>query len=154
MTAAGLAMACLRAAPPTTNGAINRAARSAAVVAQGQEIAVANTIGMLLRQVYRGRKLSELALDVDTLRFQLFVDKVQGRRSDREGVHRAEHNTVTVVGSANAVLGSLQILQNSALNQAANNLLSVSHLIYLYQNEDRKEEKELWECGARYGRGL
>ena len=71
-----------------------------------------------------------------------------------EGVHGAEYDAAAAAGSTNAALGSLQVLQNSALNHAANYLLSLSHLIYLYQNEDRKEEKELWECGARCGRGL
>lgn len=73
----------------------------ASLVAKGQEIAVSNTIGMSLRQVYSGRKLSELALDVDTMRFQSFEDEVQGRRVD---------------GEENAqVSGSVQVLQNSSL---------------------------------------
>ena len=87
---------------------------------------MANTIGILLRQVYCGQKLSELALEVDTLRFQSFVDEVQGWCVGKEGVHSAEHNTAAVAGSANAALGSLQVLQNSALNHAANYLLSLS----------------------------
>jgi len=56
----------------------------ASLVAKGQEIAVSNTIGMSLRQVYSGRKLSELALDVDTMRYQSFEDELQGRRVDGE----------------------------------------------------------------------
>ena len=46
--------------------------RLASLVAKGQDIAIANSVGMSLRQVYSGRRLSELALDVDTLRFQSF----------------------------------------------------------------------------------
>ena len=110
---------------------------------------------MSLRQVYCGRKLSKLALEVDTLRFQSFVNKVQGRRMGGEGVNGAEHDAAAAAGSADAALGSLQVLQNSALNHAANYLLSLSLiLIYLYQNEDRKEKKEFWECGPCCGRGL
>ena len=73
----------------------------ASLVAKGQEIAVSNTIGMSLRQVYSGKKLSELALDVDTMRFQSFDDEVQGRRMDG--------------GEDAQVSGSVQVLQNSAL---------------------------------------
>mmetsp|Transcript_22966 Transcript_22966/g.49697 ORF Transcript_22966/g.49697 Transcript_22966/m.49697 type:complete len:1104 (+) Transcript_22966:265-3576(+) len=89
----------------------------ASLVAKGQAIALANTIGMSLRQVYGGRKLSELALDVDTLRFQSFVDELQGRRVDgREG----DDAEVTVDMDATKYdpllsLGSVQVLQNSAL---------------------------------------
>ena len=78
----------------------------ASLVAKGQEIAVANSIGMSLRQVYSGRKLSELALDVDTLRFQSFVDELQGRRVDGEEETKEQSSSVT---------GSVQVLQNSAL---------------------------------------
>ena len=74
-------------------------------MAKGQEIAVVNTIGMSLRQVYSGRKLSELALDVDTLRFQSFVDELQGRSVD---------DSEDVMDAASGV-GSVQLLQNSAL---------------------------------------
>ena len=102
----GLAMACLRAAPPTTNDVVNGAARDAALVAQGQEIAVANTIGMSLRQVYRGRKLSKLALEVDTLRFQSFMEKLQGRRVGGEGVHSAEPSAASALPAAAAALYS------------------------------------------------
>lgn len=85
----------------------------ASLVAKGQEIAVANTIGMSLRQVYSGRKLSELAMDVDTLRFQSFVDELQGRRVDGEETNgdAAEVSMGTDASS----LGSVQVLQNSAL---------------------------------------
>ncbi len=73
----------------------------ASLVAKGQDIAVANTVGMSLRQVYSGRRLSELALDVDTLRFQSFGGELQGRDfSEKE---------------ADESLGSLQVLQNSVL---------------------------------------
>ena len=78
----------------------------ASLVAKGQEIAVANSIGMSLRQVYSGRKLSELALDVDSLRFQSFVDELQGRRVDGEEETKEQSSSVT---------GSVQVLQNSAL---------------------------------------
>jgi len=64
---------------------------------------------MSLRQVYSGRKLSELAMDVDTLRFQSFVDELQGRRVDGE----ADDATASMdMGNS---LGSLQVLQNNAL---------------------------------------
>lgn len=82
----------------------------ASLVAKGQEIAVANTIGMSLRQVYIGRKLSELALDVDTLRFQSFVDELQGRRVDGEEVEEDAGDS-----SSSATVGSVKVLQNSAL---------------------------------------
>ena len=75
------------------------------LVAKGQEIALVNTIGMSLRQVYSGRKLSELALDVDTLRFQSFVDELQGR---------SVVDSEDVMDAASGV-GSVQLLQNSAL---------------------------------------
>jgi hypothetical protein len=78
------------------------------LVAKGQEIALTNTIGMSLRQVYSGRKLSELALDVDTLRFQSFVDEMQGRRVDD-----AEEMDAENVSGEN--LGSVQLLQSSVL---------------------------------------
>ena len=42
-----------------------------------------------------------------------------------EGVHGAEHDAAAAVGSADAALGSFQVLQNSALNHAANYLLSL-----------------------------
>ena len=75
--------------PPSTSKKLNtnnedKKEELASLVAKGQEIAVTNSIGMSLRQVYSGRKLSELALDVDTLRFQSFVDELQGRRVDGE----------------------------------------------------------------------
>jgi hypothetical protein len=76
--------------------------RLASLVAKGQDIAVANSVGMSLRQVYSGRRLSELALDIDTLRFQSFVDELQGR-----DVLEDENQDFS--------LGSLQVLQNSAL---------------------------------------
>ena len=75
--------------------------RLASLVAKGQDIAVANSVGMSLRQVYSGRRLSELALDIDTLRFQSFVDELQGRN-----VLEDENQDS---------LGTLQVLQNSAL---------------------------------------
>ena len=75
--------------------------RLASLVAKGQDIAVANTVGMSLRQIYSGRRLSELALDVDSLRFQSFVGELQGRDLSDE--------------TAGDSLGSLQVLQNSVL---------------------------------------
>ncbi len=78
------------------------------LVAKGQEIALANTIGMSLRQVHSGRQLSELALDVDTLRFQSFVDEIQGRRVDD-----AEETDAESAPGEN--LGSVQLLQSSVL---------------------------------------
>mmetsp|Transcript_39912 Transcript_39912/g.96065 ORF Transcript_39912/g.96065 Transcript_39912/m.96065 type:complete len:1105 (+) Transcript_39912:280-3594(+) len=88
------------------------------LVAKGQEIAVANTIGMSLRQVYRGRKLSELALDVDTLRFQSFMDELQGRRVDEETESDLAVTTEGMEGEINELpnsLDSVQVLQNHAL---------------------------------------
>lgn len=79
----------------------NKVEALASLVAKGQEIALSNTIGMSLRQVYSGKKLSELALDVDTMRFQSFDDELQGRRMDG--------------GEDAQVSGSVQVLQNSAL---------------------------------------
>jgi hypothetical protein len=76
--------------------------RLASLVAKGQDIANASSVGMSLRQVYSGRRLSELALDVDTLRFQSFVGELQGRDVSDED---AEDYS----------LGSLQVLQNSVL---------------------------------------
>ena len=89
----------------------------ASLVAKGQEIAVANTIGMSLRQVYSGRKLSELALDVDTLRFQSFVDELQGRRVDGEEAETTNGESVEEKKEeqSSSVTGSVQVLQNSAL---------------------------------------
>jgi len=78
----------------------------ASLVAKGQEIAVANSVGMSLRQVYSGRRLSELSLDVDTLRFQSFVDELRGRRV--EGQESNGEDTTDV-------MGSIQVLQNGAL---------------------------------------
>lgn len=79
--------------------------RLASLVAKGQDIAIANSVGMSLRQVYSGRRLSELALDVDTLRFQSFGGELQGRDfSEDEAVES---------------LGSLQVLQNSVLKLVA-----------------------------------
>ena len=90
----------------------------ASLVAKGQEIAVANTIGMSLRQVYSGRKLSELALDVDTLRFQSFVDELQGRRVDGEEAETTNGESFEEKNKeeqSSSVTGSVQVLQNSAL---------------------------------------
>ena len=88
----------------------------ASLVAKGQEIAVANTIGMSLRQVYSGRKLSELALDVDTLRFQSFVDELQGRRVDGEEAETTNGESFEEKNKEEqSVTGSVQVLQNSAL---------------------------------------
>lgn len=78
----------------------------ASLVAKGQEIAVANSVGMSLRQVYSGRRLSELALDVDTLRFQSFVDELRGRRVEGQESNGEDKTDV---------MGSIQVLQNSAL---------------------------------------
>mmetsp|Transcript_12726 Transcript_12726/g.25465 ORF Transcript_12726/g.25465 Transcript_12726/m.25465 type:complete len:1100 (-) Transcript_12726:51-3350(-) len=75
--------------------------RLASLVAKGQDIAIANTVGMSLRQVYSGRRLSELALDVDTLRFQSFGGELQGRDVSEEETDKS--------------LGSLEVLQNSVL---------------------------------------
>jgi hypothetical protein len=74
----------------------------ASLVAKGQEIAVSNSIGMSLRQVFSGRKLSELALDVDTMRYQSFEDELQGRRVDGEEDEQSP--------------GYVQVLQTSALD--------------------------------------
>jgi hypothetical protein len=86
----------------------NKVETLASLVAKGQEIALTNTIGMSLRQVYSGRKLSELALDVDTLRYQSFDDEVQGRRIIVEGIKEDD-------AAAQLVSGSIQVLQNTAL---------------------------------------
>mmetsp|Transcript_37674 Transcript_37674/g.80459 ORF Transcript_37674/g.80459 Transcript_37674/m.80459 type:complete len:1090 (-) Transcript_37674:62-3331(-) len=88
--------------PPPSMATAENAEELASLVARGQEIANANSVGMSLRQVYSGRKLSELALDVDTLRFQSFADELQGRRVDGE--------TESAVGP-----DAVQVLQNSAL---------------------------------------
>lgn len=85
----------------------------ASLVAMGQEIAVANTVGMSLRQVYRGRKLSELALDVDTLRFQSFYGELQGRNFDN-GVDLDE-STAASDGAPPSSVGSVQVLQTTSL---------------------------------------
>ena len=80
----------------------------ASLVARGQEIALQNTVGMSLRQVYAGKRLSELALDVDTLRFQSFVDELQGRSVlDSEGKNGEQNRNLSG--------GLVQVLQNSAL---------------------------------------
>lgn len=88
----------------------------ATLVAKGQEIAVANSVGMSLRQVYSGRKLSELALDVDTLRFQSFVDELQGRRVEGQEGDDAEVTIGMDGKETSAAMGSVQVLQNSALD--------------------------------------
>ncbi|KAL7488499.1 hypothetical protein ACHAW6_014093 [Cyclotella cf. meneghiniana] len=80
----------------------------ASLVAKGQEIALQNTVGMSLRQVYAGKRLSELALDVDTLRFQSFVDELQGRTVLESEGENGERNQ-------NLSGGAIQVLQNSAL---------------------------------------
>lgn len=87
----------------------------ASLVAWGQEIAVANSVGLSLREVYSGRKLSELALDVDTLRFQSFVDELEGRcvDGDLELCGIDDESTDEQVEAAR--VGSVQVLQNSAL---------------------------------------
>ena len=88
----------------------------AAAVARGQAHAVAHTVDMTLRQVYRGRKLSELALDVDTLRFQSFADEVQGRTVEgAEDGAEADAADGVAVGAAVPSWGSVQVLQNGAL---------------------------------------
>jgi len=86
----------------------NKVETLASLVAKGQEIALTNTIGMSLRQVYSGRKLSELALDVDTLRYQSFDDEVQGRRIIVNGIKEDD-------AAAQLVSGSIQVLQKTAL---------------------------------------
>lgn len=81
----------------------------ASLVAKGQAIALQSTVGMSLRQVYSGKRLSELALDVDTLRFQSFVDELQGRtvlEDDDVGSLNTENDES---------VGSIQVLQNSLL---------------------------------------
>lgn len=88
------------------NSRSNKVEALASLVAKGQEIAIANTIGMSLRQVYSGRKLSELALDVDTLRFQSFEDEVQGRRI----IDDKKDDDVAQLFS-----GSIQVLQTTTL---------------------------------------
>eukprot|EP00970_Alexandrium_tamarense_P019822 scaffold14507_cov221-Alexandrium_tamarense.AAC.1 len=120
----------VRAVPPTTtNGDGTTAASSgnteeqrlSTLVAKGQEIALQHTIGMSLRQVYSGRQLSELALDVDTLRFQSFVDELQGRRVLDDENCAVDDCSEVVNGSSggditdNNTLGSVQVLQNSAM---------------------------------------
>lgn len=85
----------------------NKVESLASLVAKGQEIAITNTIGMSLRQVFSGRKLSELALDVDTLRFQSFDDELQGRRIVDE-----EKDADAMKFD---ILGSIQVLQKTAL---------------------------------------
>jgi S1-C subfamily serine protease len=65
---------------------------------------------MSLRQVTSGKRLSELALDVDTLRFQSFVDELQGR-SVLEEVSGED-----VAAEEGGLVGSIQVLQNSALD--------------------------------------
>ena len=97
------------ATSPTNNGE-EQEGGLASLVAIGQEIAVANSIGMSLRQVYSGKKLSELALDVDTLRFQSFEDELQGRVVD--GVEEVDMN-----GESSATAALIQVLQNSELDQ-------------------------------------
>ena len=93
----------------------------AALVARGQEIAVQNAVGMSLRQVSPGRKLSELALDVDTLRFQSFVDELQGRTVMDDNT--VEDGDIGVDGANEQRLkndesiGSIQVLQNSLLER-------------------------------------
>jgi hypothetical protein len=85
------------------------------LVAKGQEIALQNSVGMSLRQVYSGKRLSELALDVDTLRFQSFEDELQGRsvlEDEREEVECGTNGES--VEQAKSV-GAIQVLQNSAL---------------------------------------
>lgn len=85
----------------TESSSVANGDKLASLVAKGQDIAVANSVGMSLRQVYSGRRLSELALDVDTLRFQSFGGELQGRDFSEEEVEES--------------LGSLQVLQNSVL---------------------------------------
>lgn len=81
------------------------------LVARGQEIALQNTVGMSLRQVTSGRRLSELALDVDTLRFQSFMDELQGRTVLEED--RLDDSIWE--DTQNKADGSIQVLQNNAL---------------------------------------
>ncbi|KAL9181558.1 hypothetical protein ACHAXT_010363 [Thalassiosira profunda] len=96
------------AQPTVTDETVPDAEELASLVAKGQEIAVANSVGMSLRQVHSGRRLSELALDADTLRFQSFSDELQGRRVDGdEDCADAE---------AEETIGAVQVLQNSALD--------------------------------------
>ena len=94
--------------PPETglSSDVDDEEKLASLVAKGQEIAVANSVGMSLRQVYSGRRLSELSLDVDTLRFQSFVDELRGRRVEGQESSGEDETDVT---------GSIQVLQNSAL---------------------------------------
>jgi hypothetical protein len=101
----------VRAVPPPLDKTETQ--ELATLVAKGQEIAVQNTVGMSLRQVSSGRRLSELALDVDTLRFQSFVDELQGRSvmddsEDGEVVGGDEE-------TRNRGIGSIQVLQKSGL---------------------------------------
>ena len=71
--------------------------------------------------MYSGRQLSELALDVDTLRFQSFVDELQGRRVLDDENCAVDDCSEVVNGSLggditdNNTLGSVQVLQNSAM---------------------------------------
>ena len=109
--------------PPSKNTGENgeKGEELAALVAKGQEIAVQNALGLSLRQVSPGRKLSELALDVDTLRFQTFVDELQGRTVlDDDAV---VDGAVAEAGASGQSLqsdesvGSIQVLQNSLLER-------------------------------------
>ena len=84
--------------------------------------------------------MSELALDVDTLRFQSFLDELQGRRvvndydddygyDDDDIINNSDgsatangavlgsitSNSNNNEGSTNTMIGSIQVLQNSAL---------------------------------------
>lgn len=107
--------------PPSTSKKLNtnnedKKEELASLVAKGQEIAVTNSIGMSLRQVYSGRKLSELALDVDTLRFQSFVDELQGRRVDgEEATEGAAQQTDASSVKEGGGIGSIQVLQTNVL---------------------------------------
>ena len=102
--------------PPSTSKLNTNKEELASLVAKGQEIAVTNSIGMSLRQVYSGRKLSELALDVDTLRFQSFVDELQGRRVDgEEATEGAAQQTDASSVKEGGGIGSIQVLQTNVL---------------------------------------
>jgi len=94
------------------------------LVAQGQQFQVVNSVGMSLRQVSKGRRLSELALDVDTLRFQSFLDELQGRKivesdsvngENGDLVERLDNGSISSSSQEADLLGYIEVLQNSAL---------------------------------------
>lgn len=108
---------------PSSTSANGDKEELATLVAQGQQFQVVNSVGMSLRQVSKGRRLSELALDVDTLRFQSFFDELQGRKIvESDSVSGENGDFAERVGNEGFsdsqeadLLGYIQVLQNSAL---------------------------------------